>query len=252
MAGSPEFVGLSGQKTARLSEKNSFSQKCSLLSQYLKEKGSFGDLSLGITCNNSNNNADAKINTGNGNGASDMIKQTTTMNLFPMSEKHVDVPNRNMVTNCRSMDLFPQQSGFVTTTPEPKEDMQKRADSSVHKPASPESQNAQLTIFYAGQVIVFNDFPADKAKEVMLLATKGNSLNRFPSVPVKSHPPAFAPSVSKAPAESNSSLSSASNAVLNFSNNLIQERKLTPPPTIGSGNFLLLFLVFHVLINLGE
>lgn len=31
--------------------RSNFSQTCSLLSQYLKEKGSFGDLSLGLTHN---------------------------------------------------------------------------------------------------------------------------------------------------------------------------------------------------------
>ena len=35
----------------------------------------------------------------------------------------------------------------------------------------------QMTIFYAGQVLVFNDLPADKAREVMLLASKGSSQN---------------------------------------------------------------------------
>lgn len=39
------------EKSVKLPEKSSFSQTCSLLSQYLKEKGSLGDLSLGIACN---------------------------------------------------------------------------------------------------------------------------------------------------------------------------------------------------------
>ncbi|KAH7845937.1 hypothetical protein Vadar_007677 [Vaccinium darrowii] len=35
-----------------------------------------------------------------------------------------------------------------------------------------EPKTAQMTIFYAGRVIVFNDLSADKEKEVMLLASK--------------------------------------------------------------------------------
>lgn len=32
-----------------------------------------------------------------------------------------------------------------------------------------------MTIFYAGQVMVFNDFPAEKVKEIMMLASKASS-----------------------------------------------------------------------------
>ncbi|QHO01456.1 Protein TIFY 10A [Arachis hypogaea] len=51
MSSSSEYSEISGQKPARSPEKSSFSQTCSLLSQYIKEKGNFGDLTLGITCN---------------------------------------------------------------------------------------------------------------------------------------------------------------------------------------------------------
>ncbi|CAA3012888.1 Hypothetical predicted protein [Olea europaea subsp. europaea] len=34
-----------------------------------------------------------------------------------------------------------------------------------------EAETAQMVIFYAGQVLVFNDFPVEKANEIMMVAT---------------------------------------------------------------------------------
>jgi jasmonate ZIM domain-containing protein len=36
-----------------------------------------------------------------------------------------------------------------------------------------EQDKRQLTIFYGGKVLVFNDFPAEKAKDLMQMANKG-------------------------------------------------------------------------------
>jgi jasmonate ZIM domain-containing protein len=38
-------------------------------------------------------------------------------------------------------------------------------------------ERSQMTIFYNGKVIVFNDFPADKANDLVQLAVKNNSPN---------------------------------------------------------------------------
>lgn len=125
MSSSSEIVDSgrsSGQKTP---EKSSFSQTCSLLSQYLKEKGSLGDLSLGFESNGTNPPAAA------------------TMNLFPVKEK----PGQGI-------------------------------------PAKKLPENAQMTIFYGGQVVVFNDLPSEKAKEIMMLASKACSSIKQPEIPV--------------------------------------------------------------------
>ncbi|MBA0597664.1 protein TIFY 10A [Gossypium raimondii] len=180
MSCSPEFMV---QKPARSPEKTSFTQTCNLLSQYLKEKGSFGDLSLGMTCN-----VEA-------NETPEMLRPT--MNLFPVNGKsgddcHAAPPPRKL----RSMDLFPNQAAFSS----PKDDALK---SSMNKlGSSVEPQTAQMTIFYGGQVIVFNDFPADKAKEIMLLAGKGSSQNNSfnPNPPHINAP--FTSTIATSPVES--------------------------------------------------
>ncbi|XP_019433730.1 PREDICTED: protein TIFY 10B-like isoform X2 [Lupinus angustifolius] len=131
MSTSSEF---SDQKPLRLPEKTSFSHTCNLLSQYIKEKGSFGDLNLGITCNTEPSGISCQ--------------SATTMNLFPTKE------NNMAPKNLTAMDLI---------------------NSSAVKSANRGPKAAELTIFYGGQVIVFDDFPADKADELMSFAGKGIS-----------------------------------------------------------------------------
>jgi|UniRef100_A0A2N9I6F7 jasmonate ZIM domain-containing protein len=227
MSSSPEFVEFSGQRPARMPEKSSFSQRCSLLSQYLKEKGSFGDLSLGMTCNIE------------ANGTPEMYRQTApTMNLFPINEKTSEVSAQNVpaTRNIQSMDLFPQPAGFAA--PFPKEEFPKIPDSRVNKSASAEPEKAQMTIFYGGQVIVFNDFPTEKAKEVMLLASKGNS--QMNHTPFASNPannqPAFAPNLARNSVDSTTSIATSSSVVVppNFGNKVINELAQPAPKALAA------------------
>lgn len=93
---------------------------------------------------------------------------TTTMDLFPRD--HVS----GVMRTSRSMDLFPQGAGFSA------DNGSKRVgvDMSVNiSNTEPQTVAAPMTIFYCGQVMVFNDFPADKAKEIMALASKCSSEN---------------------------------------------------------------------------
>ncbi|WCJ39376.1 Protein TIFY 11B [Euphorbia peplus] len=104
-------------------EKSNFAQTCNLLSQYLKERGSIGDISR-------------KLETTTGQET-----PRTTLNLLP-----------NMENSEKSMDLlFPSSDLLSRATPA--------------TPGTP-----QMTIFYAGKVIVLDDIPADKAEEIMAFA----------------------------------------------------------------------------------
>ncbi|XP_057505989.1 protein TIFY 10b-like [Actinidia eriantha] len=212
MASSLEFADsrrFSGQRAARAPEKSSnFSQTCNLLSQYLKEKGTFGDIGLGITRGLE------------GNGMS-----TPTMSLFPVANKSGDlsvIPTRTAAParSLTSMELFPQHSGFGSTAA--KEEVTNKVDSSANKS---EPETAQMTIFYAGQVIVFNDFPADKAEEIILLAGKGSS----PSPTTVAATP-----VQKPIEPTNLIQTSSSTVVPNFGNNLNQEHAQQPAQTVVS------------------
>ena len=150
-----------------------FSQTCSLLSQYLKEKkGSFalGDINIG------NNHAEGMATT-------------------------------------KTMDLFPQQSGSVI-----KDQLPNNFHSSVHK-SEPEA-SSQMTIFYGGQVIVFNDFPADKVKELMLLASK-SSVVANTTCTIKGQVP---------------NLIEPTNSMVSISNiDMIQDRAQGPTQTVTTG-----------------
>ncbi|KAF9685325.1 hypothetical protein SADUNF_Sadunf03G0042800 [Salix dunnii] len=156
------------QKSGRPQDQiSNFAQKCNLLSQYLKERGSFGDISLGI-----NGRAEVK-------GLETHTPPATTLNLLNNMENSPDdiTSGQNAMASAdmmKFMDLFPQ---FVGSAPPNSTDdaiINKADHLRQSSPVDPEP--AQMTIFYAGKVSVFNDFPADKAKEIMALATRGSSL----------------------------------------------------------------------------
>ncbi|KAK6944719.1 CO/COL/TOC1, conserved site [Dillenia turbinata] len=199
MSSSSEFSDsgrFSGQRPVKSpSEKSSFSQTCNLLSQYLKEKkGSFGELSLGINCN---------VVEPNFNGTHATIRQTAT-----------------------TMNLFPEKAGLDCS--DSKQNIISNVDSSWSKAGSAKQpESAQMTIFYAGQVIVFNNFPADKAKEIMQLASTGRS----PKPPTAT---LVAPNLPNNQNESSIAQfsPSGSNPIPSLGNNLIQDclPQPSPPP----------------------
>ncbi|KAL6642968.1 hypothetical protein ACP70R_021149 [Stipagrostis hirtigluma subsp. patula] len=64
------------------------------------------------------------------------------------------------VADARTMQLFPTRVAGASPPP------QERAEAQGQQQAA----RATLTIFYGGRVLAFEDFPADKAKELMQMA----------------------------------------------------------------------------------
>ncbi|GAB2267509.1 hypothetical protein Dimus_002490 [Dionaea muscipula] len=115
----------------------SFSQKCNLLSQYLKEKKRpFADLNLGCL--------ESK-----GGGSS---------------------TNDGTFSRQTSMNLFPQQAAAAFSYHHHRHYYDKPAAAATAAAADP---SGQMTILYDSRVVVFNDLPADKAMEIMELARRG-------------------------------------------------------------------------------
>ncbi|EEF33214.1 protein TIFY 10B [Ricinus communis] len=156
------LVQRSGKAVA--TEKTNFAQTCNLLSQYLKERGSFGNITYGITSKPEANKGPEASRT-----------PATTLNLLPSMENPAENSSRQDYvpsTNIKPMELFPQLVGFSSQNPV-EGSTNKAAD--LRKSSKGDSTTAQMTIFYGGQVMVFDDFPAEKAKEIIALASKGTS-----------------------------------------------------------------------------
>ncbi|KAG8097477.1 hypothetical protein GUJ93_ZPchr0013g37809 [Zizania palustris] len=64
------------------------------------------------------------------------------------------------------MELFPQNAGFSSEV------------AVQEAPDAREQEKRQLTIFYGGKVLVFDDYPAEKAKDLMQMASKSASTDQ--------------------------------------------------------------------------
>ncbi|XP_010459325.1 PREDICTED: protein TIFY 11A [Camelina sativa] len=124
---------------AQAPEKSDFTRRCSLLSRYLKEKGSFGNIDLGLF---------QKPSSGLGfTGKSDPPGK---QNALQKADHFKGAPSNSSGCKVKDADLSESQ---------------------------PES--SQLTIFFGGKVIVYNEFPADKAKVIMDVAKQAKPVTEI-------------------------------------------------------------------------
>ena len=107
---------------------------------------------------------------------------------------------------------------------------------SVSKPASPDSSGAQMTIFYGGQVIVLNDLPSDKAKEVIDLATSLELSVKKRKVETASSVPS-SPAPVPVPAPNANQNHNSSSAVPNCGSSVIPATMPQPAVPNVSGNY---------------
>ncbi|KAL4560134.1 hypothetical protein LXL04_032283 [Taraxacum kok-saghyz] len=132
------------QYTKAPMKKSAFAHTCNQLSVFLKENGSLRDLQLGIN---------AKFDDTEKSPAAIM-----TVDLLSSMEN----PGQSSAQIEKSMNLLPRIGtlDYLTTL----------EDSMTSSGSVAVSKGAQMTILYNGQVIVFDDISADRARDVMLAA----------------------------------------------------------------------------------
>ncbi|MFS7899868.1 putative transcription factor TIFY family [Helianthus anomalus] len=135
-------------------EKSKFLQTCNRLSLFLKEKGKIRDLNFGIN---------AKFDA-TGTGLFDSVRSLKS-------------PNPNSTCQSATVDLLSSIGEKVEEKPVdvviPQYVILDSSSCELENKVEAKSSTAQMTIFYQGQVLVLDDVPAGRARDLMLMAKNG-------------------------------------------------------------------------------
>ncbi|CAL9127404.1 unnamed protein product [Musa textilis] len=162
----------------RLVGTSHFSLTCRLLSQYLKKNGSFGGLGLLL--------APRPID-----------HQAKGNEVSGMDHHHANKITDRNASNSLELKVSQQSVSLNSSAI-------LRTEESAEPSDAKEIGKDQLTIFYGGRILVFDNFPADKAKDLLLMASKESIAD--PAADCTSKEPAVAPQSSlPKPGQPNSS-----------------------------------------------
>ncbi|KAL8466377.1 hypothetical protein ACS0TY_035471 [Phlomoides rotata] len=125
---------------------SNFAQTCNLLSRYVKEKGCLRDLNLEIG--------------GKVESLEALVKPGSSLSGSPSTSKKLQ-------TNSGKSQK--EISSIITI----EDDCNKASTSKLGRTG--DSNTSQLTIFYSGRVLIFDDFPAGKVKELVSVAKRSSS-----------------------------------------------------------------------------
>jgi jasmonate ZIM domain-containing protein len=158
MAGRAAAVAAAAAK-----ERSSFAVTCGLLSQYLKEKkGGLQGLGLGLDMAPP---AAAAI----GGGA---FRPPTTMNLLSGLDAPAEEPN-TAKTSTVDVELSLEKASTVQLH---RAQADKQEPENTREAAGEETR--QLTIFYGGKVVVFDNFPSTKVKDLLQIVNVGDGVDK--------------------------------------------------------------------------
>ncbi|KAL2516482.1 Protein TIFY 11B [Forsythia ovata] len=162
----------SDRKRARKApEKSNFVHTCNLLSQFIKEKGSLRDLNFEIGDKVESLESIVKADKSQAAAASTSIEKSVQA-----SEQVIcidPVPRRGVPDSSISLQDASNEhrTDFLVDSK-----FSKKKRPNFHElsrdAATVESKSAQLTIFYAGRVLVFDDYPPEKVTQLVEFASK--------------------------------------------------------------------------------